>query len=60
MQITGQIPALKFPFQIPVGPGKTFERFVSSYLVQGREIFISRQKSWSSGPGQSQLALPKL
>ena len=44
MQITAHIHALKVPFKIPVGPGKTFERFVSSYLVQGRGIFILNQQ----------------
>lgn len=35
MQITGHIHAIKIPFQIPVGPGKIFERFVYVYLVLG-------------------------
>ncbi len=38
MQITDNIHALKIPFQIPVGPGRTLERFVYAYIVTGREI----------------------
>ena len=30
------------------------------YRMLAGKHFISRQKTWSSGPGQSQLALPKL
>ena len=40
MQITEYIHALKIPFQIPVGPGKTLERFVYVYLVLGKEICL--------------------
>ena len=40
MQITDHIHALKIPFQIPLGPGKTFDRFVYVYLVLGREICL--------------------
>lgn len=40
MQITDHIHALKIPFQIPVGSGKTLERFVYVYLVFGQEICL--------------------
>jgi hydroxyacylglutathione hydrolase len=40
MQITDHIHALKIPFQIPVGPGKTLERFVYVYLILGQEICL--------------------
>jgi hydroxyacylglutathione hydrolase len=40
MQITDHIHALKIPFQIPVAPGKTFERFVYVYLILGSEICL--------------------
>jgi glyoxylase-like metal-dependent hydrolase (beta-lactamase superfamily II) len=40
MQITDHIHALKIPFQIPVGPGKSLERFVYVYLVFGQEICL--------------------
>ena len=40
MQITDRIHALKIPFQIPVAPGKTLERFVYVYLIVGGEICI--------------------
>ena len=40
MQITEHIHALKIPFQIPVAPGKTLERFVYAYLVLGKEICL--------------------
>jgi hydroxyacylglutathione hydrolase len=40
MQITDHIHALKIPFQIPVAPGKTFERFVNSYPILGPETCL--------------------
>jgi len=40
MQITEHIHALKIPFQIPVAPGKTLERFVYAYLVLGTEVCL--------------------
>lgn len=40
MKITEQIHAIKIPFQIPVAPGKTFDRFVYSYLIYGDEICL--------------------
>ncbi|MGW8287912.1 MAG: MBL fold metallo-hydrolase [Desulfobulbales bacterium] len=40
MQITDHIHALKIPFQIPVGSGKTLERFVYVYLILGQKICL--------------------
>ena len=40
MKLTEHIHALKIPFQIPLGPGKTLDRFVYVYLVQGAEICL--------------------
>lgn len=40
MQITKQIHAIRIPFQIPVGPGKMFDRFVYSYLICGTGICL--------------------
>jgi hydroxyacylglutathione hydrolase len=40
MQITENIHALKIPFTIHTGPGKTMERFVFSYLIYGRRICL--------------------
>ena len=40
MQITDHIHALKISFQIPVAPGKTFERFVYVYLMLGSKICL--------------------
>lgn len=40
MQITEHVHALKIPFQIPVGPGNTLERFVYSYLVLGQDTCL--------------------
>ena len=33
---------------------------MSSSIKEKKEGFTLRQKTWSSGPGQSQLALPQL
>ncbi len=40
MQITKNIHALKIPFQIPVGPGKTVDRFVYVYLIYTDRIWL--------------------
>ena len=40
MQVTKQIHAIKIPFQIPVAPGKTLDRFVYSYLIYDTEICL--------------------
>lgn len=40
MQLTEHIHALKIAFQIPLGTGKTLDRFVYVYLVQGSEICL--------------------
>ncbi|MDH3329312.1 MAG: MBL fold metallo-hydrolase, partial [Desulfobulbaceae bacterium] len=40
MKITNHIHAIKMPFQIPVAPGKTIERFVYSYLVFGSTVCL--------------------
>lgn len=40
MQITEYIHALRIPFQIPIAPDKTLERFVYVYLVLGEEICL--------------------
>lgn len=40
MQITEHIHAIKIPFEIPVAPGKMFERFVYAYLIFGTEICL--------------------
>ena len=40
MKIAEQIHAIKIPFQIPVAPGKTLDRFVYSYLIYRNEICL--------------------
>jgi glyoxylase-like metal-dependent hydrolase (beta-lactamase superfamily II) len=40
VQITEHIHALKIPFQVPVGPGKSLERFVYIYLILGPGICL--------------------
>jgi len=40
MQVTKQIHAIMIPFQIPVAPGKTLDRFVYSYLIYDTEICL--------------------
>ena len=40
MQVTKQIHAIKIPFQIPVDPGKTLDRFVYSYLIYDTAICL--------------------
>ena len=38
MQVTPAIHALRHPFQVPVAPGITLDRFVNSYLIPGETI----------------------
>ena len=38
MQVTKHIHAIKIPFQIPIAPGKTVDRFVYAYLIYGKKI----------------------
>jgi hydroxyacylglutathione hydrolase len=40
MQVTKHIHALKIPFQLPIAPGMTIDRFVYAYLIYGREITL--------------------
>jgi hypothetical protein len=40
MQVTKQIHAIKIPFQIPVAPSETLDRFVYSYLIYDTEICL--------------------
>lgn len=40
MQVSPHIHALRIPFQIPVAPGVSLERFVYSYLIYGKEICL--------------------
>lgn len=40
MRISEHIHAIKFPFQIPIGPGKFVERFVYVYLIYGKKICL--------------------
>ncbi len=40
MQITPAIHALRHPFQVPVAPGITLDRFVYSYLIAGETITL--------------------
>ncbi len=40
MKITGLIHAIRIPFKIQAAPGKTLERFVYSYLILGKRIFL--------------------
>lgn len=40
MKITGDIHAVKIPFQVPVAPGKAIERFVYCYPVIGSRICL--------------------
>ena len=40
MQVSGNIHALRIPFEIPVGPGKTITRDVYSYIVFGDKITL--------------------
>lgn len=37
MKITPSIHAVKIPFEIPVAPGKTLDRFVYTYIIIGRK-----------------------
>ena len=40
MRITDRVHALRIPFSLPVGPGKTLERFVYAYIILGKEICL--------------------
>ena len=40
MQVTKHIHAIKIPFQIPIAPGKTVDRFVYAYLIYGKKIYL--------------------
>jgi hydroxyacylglutathione hydrolase len=40
VEVTKQVHALRIPFQLAVGPGKTLDRFVYAYLIYGRRIFL--------------------
>lgn len=40
MQISEHVHALRLPFQIPLGPGKTLDRFVYSYLLFGEKVTL--------------------
>ena len=40
MQITEHIHALKIPFKLLVGKGKTLDRFVYAYLIYGKSICL--------------------
>lgn len=40
MQITEHVHAIKLPFQITAGPGKTVDRFVYVYLIYGKKICL--------------------
>ena len=42
MQITEHIHAIKLPFQITAGQGKTVDRFVYVYLIYGKKICLKR------------------
>jgi glyoxylase-like metal-dependent hydrolase (beta-lactamase superfamily II) len=40
VQISPHVHALRIPFQIPVGPGVTLDRFVYAYALYGRHITL--------------------
>ncbi|HTX43859.1 MAG TPA: MBL fold metallo-hydrolase, partial [Methanocella sp.] len=40
MRITDHVHALKLPFRLIAGPGITVERFVYTYLIYGRQIYL--------------------
>ena len=40
MQVTKHVHAIKIPFQVPVGPGVTVDRFVYVYLIYGKKICL--------------------
>jgi glyoxylase-like metal-dependent hydrolase (beta-lactamase superfamily II) len=40
MQVTPHIHALKVPFRIPAGPGRTIDRFVYCFLVYGESVCL--------------------
>jgi glyoxylase-like metal-dependent hydrolase (beta-lactamase superfamily II)/L-amino acid N-acyltransferase YncA len=40
MQITGQVHALKVPFQVPASPDRKIDRFVYVYLIYGERVWL--------------------
>ncbi|OGW34490.1 MAG: hypothetical protein A2010_05605 [Nitrospirae bacterium GWD2_57_9] len=40
MQITGQVHALKVPFQVPISPERKIDRFVYVYLLYGERMWL--------------------
>lgn len=40
MQVSEHVHALRIPFSIPAGPGRTIERFVHCWLVQGERPWL--------------------
>jgi len=40
MQVSPHVHALRIPFQIPIAPGVSLERFVYAYLIYGKEICL--------------------
>lgn len=40
MQISKKVHLIKIPFQIPIAPGKTMERFVNIFLIIGKKIHL--------------------
>jgi hydroxyacylglutathione hydrolase len=40
MQVSEHVHALKIPFQIPLGPGKTLDRFAYCYLICGSRVTL--------------------
>ena len=40
MQVTDHIHAIKIPFKLTVGPGRTVDRFVYVYLIFGKQICL--------------------
>ena len=40
VEVTRQVHAVKIPFKLVVGSGKTLERFVYAYILYGRKICL--------------------
>lgn len=40
MQVSKSVHAIKIPFKLEVGPGKTLDRFVYAYLIYGKQICL--------------------
>jgi hydroxyacylglutathione hydrolase len=40
MQISKRVHLIKIPFQIPIAPGKTIDRFVNVFLIVGKKIHL--------------------